>query len=226
MTFSTPAGRLRLSPVLDCFDGAIVSWTASRSPDSEMANSMPGAALETVGEGDRGFLIVHSDRGCRYRWPDWLDTCREAASSARCRARAAARTTRGWKGGSRHDEGGDARARGLVSRHARRPRGGDTLVYRVAQLSAQEALARESEPHGVPENDGPGGLRSSVARYGFPLPPPSDHLILHINSLCRMCWRGERAAGCRWGRACRAGGTRGGTSHQNVARPLAGVLQR
>ena len=78
MTFSTPAGRLRLSPVLDCFDGAIVSWTASRSPDSEMANSMPGAALETVGEGDRGFLIVHSDRGCRYRWPDWLDTCREA----------------------------------------------------------------------------------------------------------------------------------------------------
>lgn len=28
--------------------------------------------------GGRGFLIVHSDRGCRYRWPDWLDTCREA----------------------------------------------------------------------------------------------------------------------------------------------------
>ena len=76
--FSIPAGRLYLSPVLDCFDGAIVSWTVSRSPDSEMANSMLRAALETIGEGDRGFLVVHSDCGCHYRWPGWLDICREA----------------------------------------------------------------------------------------------------------------------------------------------------
>ena len=76
--FSIPAGKLYLSHVLDCFDGAIVSWTVSRSPDAEMANSMLRAALETIGEKDRGFLIMRGDCECHYRWPGWLDVCREA----------------------------------------------------------------------------------------------------------------------------------------------------
>ena len=74
--FSIPAGRLYLSPVLDCFDGAIVSWTVSRSPDSAMANSMLEAALAQVPERDLPYLVVHSDCGCHYRWPGWLDICR------------------------------------------------------------------------------------------------------------------------------------------------------
>ena len=76
--FSIPAGKLYLSSVLDCFDGAIVSWAVSRSPDAEMANSMLRAALGTIGKKDRGFLIMHSDCGCHYRWPGWLDICRKA----------------------------------------------------------------------------------------------------------------------------------------------------
>ena len=76
--FSIPAGKLYLSPVLDCFDGAIVSWAVSRSPDAEMANSMLRAALGTIGKKDRGFLIMHSDCGGHYRWPGWLDICRKA----------------------------------------------------------------------------------------------------------------------------------------------------
>ena len=77
-TFSIPAGRLYLSSVLGCFDGAIVSWTVSRSPDSEMANSMLRAAPATVGEGDRVLPVVHSDCGCHHRWPGWLEICEEA----------------------------------------------------------------------------------------------------------------------------------------------------
>lgn len=73
--FSIPAGKLYLSPVLDCFDGAIVSWAVSRSPDAEMANSSLLGACEWLDEGDHP--AVHSDRGGHYRWPGWIKICEE-----------------------------------------------------------------------------------------------------------------------------------------------------
>lgn len=76
--FSVPAGKLYLSPVLDCFDGSIVSWTTSTSPNAEMANSMLEAAISLTGPGERARLIVHSDCGCHYRWPGWISICEEA----------------------------------------------------------------------------------------------------------------------------------------------------
>lgn len=76
--FSIPAGKLYLSPVLDCFDGSIVSWTVSRSPSAEMANSMLRAALAKTSPGERGHLVIHSDCGCHYRWPEWISICNEA----------------------------------------------------------------------------------------------------------------------------------------------------
>lgn len=76
--FSVPAGKLYLSPVLDCFDGSIVSWTTSTSPNAEMANSMLEAAIRLTGPGERARLIVHSDCGCHYRWPGWISICEEA----------------------------------------------------------------------------------------------------------------------------------------------------
>ena len=76
--FAIPAGKVYLSPVLDCFDGAIVSWTASTSPNAEMANSMLRGALETVPDSQRRFLVLHSDCGCHYRWPEWISICEEA----------------------------------------------------------------------------------------------------------------------------------------------------
>ena len=76
--FSIPAGKLYLSPVLDCFDGAIVSWTTSTSPNAEMANSMLRAALDTTTDHERRHLVIHSDCGCHYRWPEWIGICEEA----------------------------------------------------------------------------------------------------------------------------------------------------
>ena len=49
--FSIPAGKLYLSPVLDCFDGSIVSWTTSTSPNAEMANPRPEAAIRPAEPG-------------------------------------------------------------------------------------------------------------------------------------------------------------------------------
>ena len=76
--FSVPAGKPYLSPVLDCFDGSIVSWTTSTSPNAEMANSMPEAAIRLTKPGERARLIVHGDCGCHYRWPGWISICEEA----------------------------------------------------------------------------------------------------------------------------------------------------
>lgn len=51
-----------LSPIIDCFDGMVVSWTIGTSPDAELVNTMLDAAIETVAETtDRP--VVHSDRG-------------------------------------------------------------------------------------------------------------------------------------------------------------------
>jgi putative transposase len=76
--FSIPAGKLYLSPVLDCFDGAIVSWVTSTSPNAEMANSMLETALGTTTPEARAHLVIHSDCGCHYRWPGWIRICEEA----------------------------------------------------------------------------------------------------------------------------------------------------
>lgn len=76
--FSVPAGKPCLSPVLDCFDGSIVSWTTSTSPNAEIANSMLEAAIRLTEPGERAHLVVHSDCGCHYRWPGWISICEEA----------------------------------------------------------------------------------------------------------------------------------------------------
>ena len=66
--FHIPAGKVYLSPMIDCFDGLVVSWTIGTRPD---------AALEKVATShDRP--VVHSDRGGHYRWPGWLSRMHNA----------------------------------------------------------------------------------------------------------------------------------------------------
>ena len=73
--FRIPAGKVYLSPIVDCFDGMPLSWSISTSPDAEMANSSLLGACGWLGEGDHP--KVHSDRGGHYRWPGWIKICDE-----------------------------------------------------------------------------------------------------------------------------------------------------
>ena len=73
--FRIPAGKVYLSPIVDCFDGMPLSWSISTSPDAEMANSSLLGACEWLGEGEHP--MIHSDRGCHYRWPGWVGICEE-----------------------------------------------------------------------------------------------------------------------------------------------------
>lgn len=72
---SIPAGKVYLSPIIDAFDGMPVSWTIRESPNAEMANTMLEDACRRLADGEAP--VIHSDRGCHYRWPEWLRICRE-----------------------------------------------------------------------------------------------------------------------------------------------------
>ncbi len=75
--FHIPAGKVYLSPVIDCFDGLVISWSIGTRPDAELVNTMLDAAIKTVvNSNDRP--VVHSDRGAHYRWPGWLSRMRDA----------------------------------------------------------------------------------------------------------------------------------------------------
>ena len=68
--FSIKSGKVYLSPKIDCFDGMPVEWSIGTVPDSELANSMLRKAIEKLQDNEKP--IVHSDRGCHYRWPEWI----------------------------------------------------------------------------------------------------------------------------------------------------------
>lgn len=69
--FAIPAGKVYLSPIVDCFDGLLVNWNISTSPDALLVNSMLDDAAKLLSLGEKP--IIHSDRGVHYRWPGWID---------------------------------------------------------------------------------------------------------------------------------------------------------
>ena len=75
--FHIPAGKVYLSPMIDCFDGLVISWSIGTRPDADLVNTMLDAAIETVtNKSERP--VVHSDRGAHYRWPGWLSRMHNA----------------------------------------------------------------------------------------------------------------------------------------------------
>lgn len=74
--FSIPAGKVYLSPVIDCYDGMPVAWEISTKPDAHLTNNMLDRAIETLPPG--AHPIIHTDRGCHYRWPGWIERMNKA----------------------------------------------------------------------------------------------------------------------------------------------------
>ena len=69
--FSIQVGKIYLSPIIDCFDGQITSWSIGTNPNAELVNTMLAAAAKGLPSGSQP--IVHSDRGAHYRWPGWIE---------------------------------------------------------------------------------------------------------------------------------------------------------
>ena len=74
--FHIPAGKIYLSPIIDCFDGLPVSWTIGTSPNAELVNRMLDEAISVLKEGEHP--VIHSDRGSHYRWPGWIERVEKA----------------------------------------------------------------------------------------------------------------------------------------------------
>ena len=56
--FAIPAGKIYLSPVIDCFDGMCVAWSQSTSPNAELVNSALDAAASRLHEGEHPTLRI------------------------------------------------------------------------------------------------------------------------------------------------------------------------
>ena len=74
--FAIPAGKIYLSPVVDCFDGMIVKWNVGTTPDSLLVNKMLEEAIATLSPSEHP--IIHTDRGCHYRWQGWIERMQTA----------------------------------------------------------------------------------------------------------------------------------------------------
>lgn len=68
--FAIPAGKVYLSPVVDCFDGMLVTWRISEYPNADLVNKMLDDVIIRIDKGSKP--IIHTDRGCHYRWPGWI----------------------------------------------------------------------------------------------------------------------------------------------------------
>lgn len=68
--FSIPADKIYLSPIVDCFDGMVVTWNISTNPDARLTNDMLDAYHKILSDEKP---TIHSDRGAHYRWPGWIE---------------------------------------------------------------------------------------------------------------------------------------------------------
>ena len=71
-----PAGKVYLSPVIDCFDGMVVKWNVGTTPNSSLVNKMLEEAIGTLSSSEHP--LIHTDRGCHYRWPGWIERMENA----------------------------------------------------------------------------------------------------------------------------------------------------
>lgn len=74
--FAIPAGKVYLSPILDCFDGMVPCWTIGTSPDASLMNGMLDQVISCLKEDEHSF--IHSDKGCHYCWPGWISRMKQA----------------------------------------------------------------------------------------------------------------------------------------------------
>ena len=67
--------KVYLSPMIDCFDGYVKSWTIGLSPNVSLVNTMLKDTITKLNENEKP--IIHSDRGAHYRWPEWIKLMEE-----------------------------------------------------------------------------------------------------------------------------------------------------
>jgi putative transposase len=73
--FSLFGQKLYLSPILDLFNGEIITYTIQSRPTFDLVEMMLAQGLKHVNEGDE--LLIHSDQGWHYRMAQYRRTLKE-----------------------------------------------------------------------------------------------------------------------------------------------------
>lgn len=89
--FQLPAGKVYLSPIVDCLDGKIVSWSSRTRPDAQLVNAMLDAAISTLDASSTP--VIHSDRGGTTDGLDGCNVSRPPGSFVPCHAKGPRLTT-------------------------------------------------------------------------------------------------------------------------------------
>ena len=95
--FQIPAGKVYLSPIIDCFDGLVISWSIGEHPNAELVNSMLDAAIETVADGSARPIVTLTVEAIIAGLVGYRGSVRRSWC-ARCLARATRLTTLHAKG--------------------------------------------------------------------------------------------------------------------------------
>ena len=72
--FKIKGRKIYLSPILDLFNGEIISYSISTSPTYKLIEEMLQQAIK---KGTEGSLILHSDQGWQYQMPQYQKIKRE-----------------------------------------------------------------------------------------------------------------------------------------------------
>ena len=87
--FATSKGKIYLSVIRDCYNDEIISYKIGNKPTAALANDILSEAIKSLG--DSGLKpIIHSDRGCHYRWPGWIQITEDNGLYVQCPKRGAA----------------------------------------------------------------------------------------------------------------------------------------
>jgi transposase InsO family protein len=70
--FALADGKPCLSPVVDCCDGKVLTYTMGGHP---VVNTMLVQFRDVLPEGARP--TIHSDQSCHYQWPGWIRLMKE-----------------------------------------------------------------------------------------------------------------------------------------------------
>ena len=54
----------------------VISWSIGTSPNATLVNSMLDKAIAQLPPNE--YPVIHSDRGCHYRWPEWICKTKQA----------------------------------------------------------------------------------------------------------------------------------------------------
>ena len=71
--FSAKESKLYLSPMIDCFDGKVVSYALSNHPYQCLEDEMLEGSLSTLDTTECKSLAIHTDRGNHYRGGRWIE---------------------------------------------------------------------------------------------------------------------------------------------------------